>query len=104
MIIPQIGNQPMLIIPDSQDKDNCPKCKKEEEIVSCCKHCGYVYEEEEAGGSMLVVFFIFMFFILLVAYVLTTIGTWLFSVDMEGYSLKDVLILQWEWLKKIRVW
>jgi len=30
-----------------EDPDHCPKCKKIEDTVLLCRHCGYEYPEEE---------------------------------------------------------
>lgn len=97
--VPVIAPMPM-----SDEAEHCPKCGRPEDTVEACKHCGHQYPEDEGGGC-LGVGVIIIGVILLAAWVILTIGYWLVEQSTrDAPSLLEVLKLQWQFLRNLRIW
>lgn len=90
---------PPVIPPGRPSEDTCPKCGKEEDIVTTCRHCGYEYEDQPQTFGQV---FFSVIVVIVGIWVLSTLLWWL-VVNFDNQSLWEILQAQWEWIKAIRI-
>lgn len=96
-------NNPIIVLPDSTP-DACPNCNKEELKVEVCKHCGYIYPEDNpTGKEILICFLIGLIIIIILIWGLITGIHWFMNNERYGYSLVEIIISQFEYIKELRI-
>lgn len=89
----------------SDEPDRCPKCGKEEDIKQVCKHCGYEYEETDNDLSGWSIVFGTLSFIGIGIWLAITIYVWIAESGASNPStLIDVLVSQYDFVSRLRVW
>ena len=92
-------NTTPIIVPVDTEKPKCPSCKKPENRIITCSHCGYRYPDGFTAKDFIIAVLIFSTGIWLLA----TMLTWMTS---KRETLIDVLISQYEWIIDLfgRIW
>jgi hypothetical protein len=97
MIIPNNISTPM-ITSSSHETEICPNCKKIENKIEVCGHCGYKYPLNK-DFSFLIISIIFLI-LLFIIYIAITCAMWF----EDSYSLFEILQYQWNWIKTLKIW
>jgi hypothetical protein len=98
MLIPTGDNSiPLMHIP-SENINYCSNCKKEENKIVVCGHCGYKYVEQNA--TVLDIFIV----VTIIIFLFWALGTLLFWFADTGYSLLEVLQKQLCWALTLKLW
>ena len=92
-----------IFIPHNTEPSKCPKCRRNENIVEVCRHCGYEYEESDwTWRDVLITVCI----VVVGFWLLITVLYWFFqSGNYYGdKTLVEIIVSQWNWLTKLRIW
>lgn len=95
---------PIPIILPAQERSKCPACKADEDIVEVCAHCGHKYIDEPTRWYHV---FCGIIMILFVIWALITVISWLFDNSTYGgekRSLWEIIVMQWDFVKSLRIW
>lgn len=74
-----------MILPDAQPP-KCPHCGKDEDIVSSCNHCGYVYPEEDSGPKWYEVLIL-----LAIVWIVITVFIWVLNFSINSHDTGTLL-------------
>lgn len=88
-----------IIVPVHTPPQTCPSCGNLESKKTICRHCDYEYRNDEIT-FMGVVSFIAL--IIAVLWIIITMFAWL--MDFDHRSLVEILLAEWKWLSKLRIW
>ena len=98
MIIPTGNNSSPLMYVPSSNINYCPNCKKEENKIVICGHCGNKYVEQ--NPTILDIFIV----VSIIIFFFWALGTLLFVFAETDYSLVDVLQKQLRWALTLKLW
>lgn len=88
-----------IIIPRQKEKDKCPSCGKDEDIIKVCKYCGHEYKDEPLTFME---GFICVLILIAIIWVIITLILWLF-INLNNASLFEIIKWQWDWLTSLRI-
>jgi hypothetical protein len=103
---------------DEEEVDRCPKCNEPEKLRYFCAKCGHEYDDEELEDNFptppsrwrdtLEGWLIFLG-IIIALWLVVTIVMWLIQGGdtlggREPLSLAECFVVQWEWVKNLKLW
>ena len=80
----------------------CPKCKREENKITTCRHCGHEYKNDELGY---LVFIVGMAVIISIVLLITFLLDWMIDCNIKNKCslIDDALMEKINFLRKLRL-